>query len=162
MWSIGFERVLPCLAAKPFFGGVTTPTGPHSMIVRLGSRVFGLTLLGQMTPCGMVPSFDHPYPRGCVSSRGSSSCSSGEGSTPHGGGGVVSCLRVKREKPFQPGLERLWSPGFRNLPGRGHVILIILLYQVGHHEVRPLRSRTTMAITWCPRGPRVHVVRFAP
>jgi hypothetical protein len=53
-----------------------------------------------MTPCGMVPSFDHPYPRGCVSSRGSSSCSSGEGSTPHGGGGGRVVLACKKGEAF--------------------------------------------------------------
>jgi hypothetical protein len=60
--------------------------------------------------------------------------------------------------PFQPGLERLWSPQFMNLLGRGHVMLTILLYQVWPHEVRPfgawqpwssLGAREAPGSVWC-------------
>jgi hypothetical protein len=36
--SLWFRMVLPCLIAKPSFGGVTTLMGSHAATVRLGPR----------------------------------------------------------------------------------------------------------------------------
>jgi hypothetical protein len=62
--SLWFGKVLPCLVAKPFLG-VTALMGPHATMFRSGPRVVGPTLSGLITPCGAVPSLDHPYPWVC-------------------------------------------------------------------------------------------------
>jgi hypothetical protein len=53
--SLWFGKFLPCLAAKPFSGGVATLTGPHATPFRPGPRALGPTLCGLITPCGLVP-----------------------------------------------------------------------------------------------------------
>jgi hypothetical protein len=60
--SLWFRKVLPCLVAKPSFGGVTVLMGPHAMTVRPGPRALGPMLPGLITPCGVVLSSHHPYP----------------------------------------------------------------------------------------------------
>jgi hypothetical protein len=47
--SLWFGKVLPCLVAKPFLGGVNALTGPHVMTVRLGPRALGPMLFGLIT-----------------------------------------------------------------------------------------------------------------
>jgi hypothetical protein len=65
MQSLGFGKVLSCFVVELFFGRVADLTGPHTMIVRLGHRALGPMLIGLITPCGAVPSSNHPYPRVC-------------------------------------------------------------------------------------------------
>jgi hypothetical protein len=60
--SLWFGKVLPCLVAKPSFGGVAALTGPHAMTVRLGPRALEPMPPGLITPCGVVLSLHHPYP----------------------------------------------------------------------------------------------------
>jgi hypothetical protein len=63
--SLWFGKVLPCLVAKPFFGGVATHMSPQAATVKPGPRALGLTLSDLITPHGLMPSSDHPYPRVC-------------------------------------------------------------------------------------------------
>jgi hypothetical protein len=116
------------LVATPFLGGVIDLTGPHIVIVRPGLRALGLTLFGLIIPCGPVPSSGHPYLRVCELLRRFSLLwwRRFESS-----GGVISSLRVKGEKPSWPRLERFCSLAFRNLLGRGRVMLIVSPYRVG-------------------------------
>jgi hypothetical protein len=59
--SLWFGNVLPCLVAKPFFGGVAALMGPHAVSVRLGPKAIGPMLPGLITSCGMVLSLQYPY-----------------------------------------------------------------------------------------------------
>jgi hypothetical protein len=60
--SLWFRKVLPCLVAKPSFGGVAALMGPHVMTVRLWPRALGLMPPSLITPCGVVLSLHHTYP----------------------------------------------------------------------------------------------------
>jgi hypothetical protein len=60
--SLWFGKVLPCLVAKPSFGGVAALTSPHVATVRLGPRALGPMSHGLITTCGLVLSLHHPYP----------------------------------------------------------------------------------------------------
>jgi hypothetical protein len=60
--SLWFGKVLPCLVAKPSFGGVAALTDPHAMTVRQGPKALGSMSPSQITPCGVVLSSHHPYP----------------------------------------------------------------------------------------------------
>jgi hypothetical protein len=101
--SLWFGKVLPCLVVNPFFGGVPTLTSPHAAAVRSGPRALGPTLSGPITPCGVVLSSDHPYPRVCKLLRRFTLLwwrwfeSLGEG--------VVSSMHVEGEKPLSPNLK---------------------------------------------------------
>jgi hypothetical protein len=65
---LGSRGFFLALATKPFFGGVATPMGPHTMFVGLGPRPFGLTLLGQTTPWGRCQVQAILIQGGCVTS----------------------------------------------------------------------------------------------
>jgi hypothetical protein len=54
------------LALSPnHFGAVTALMGPHTITVRPEPKALRATLPGLITPCGVVPSSDHPFPRVC-------------------------------------------------------------------------------------------------
>jgi hypothetical protein len=60
--SLWFGKVLPCLVAKPSFGGVAILTGPYATTIRLGPRALGPMSSSLITPCGVLLSLHHPYP----------------------------------------------------------------------------------------------------
>jgi hypothetical protein len=60
--TLWFRKVLPCLVAKPSFGGVAALMGSHPVTVMLGPRALGPMPPGLITLWGVVLSLHHPYP----------------------------------------------------------------------------------------------------